>query len=126
MDKACICRIRDIYKAIARFESEVEKTFSLNINELTLLCILAEKQCLSSGELTRELSLSASNTSKVIGALEAKGHVKRRLSKEDKRSMLFTLTPKGTAILSDVCCHRLQIPPEIAPLLDPVEGSRAE
>ena len=44
MDNSCICQIRNIYKAIIRFENELDKQFGLNINEGMLLCLLQDAE----------------------------------------------------------------------------------
>ena len=42
MNKNCICRVRNVYRAIAAFETEFQKQLGLNINEAMLLCIVSE------------------------------------------------------------------------------------
>ncbi len=94
MDKK-LCKIRDVARAIAEFEQELQAELGINLNEAMLLCSLKEQDNLSSGEISQLLALKASNTSKVIGSVEDKGFVKRSSGKEDKRQMYFSLTRKG-------------------------------
>lgn len=61
-----LCKIRDLYRAIAEFETRFEKAHQLCLNEGMLLCCLSRKKRLSSGEIAEQLGLSNSNTSKVI------------------------------------------------------------
>ena len=42
MEKKKICKIREIYRAIAALESLFEKQYDLNINEAMLLCHLKD------------------------------------------------------------------------------------
>ena len=79
MNKNCICRIRNVYRAIAAFETEFQKQLGLNINEAMLLCIVSEKENISSGEIAEEMELSNSNASKVIASLEKSGYINRKL-----------------------------------------------
>ena len=61
-----LCKIRDLYRAIAEFETRFEKAHHLCLNEGMLLCCLSRKKRLSSGEIAEQLGLSNSNTSKVF------------------------------------------------------------
>ena len=80
MDRECICKIRDIYRNIAAFEAQLQRQLHLNMNDAMLLCIVAEHENISSGELADELQLTPSNASKVIASLEilsSERHVKK-------------------------------------------------
>ena len=74
-----LCKIRDLYRAIAEFETRFEKAHQLCLNEGMLLCCLSRKKRLSSGEIAEQLGLSNSNTSKVIRSVEDKGYIERNL-----------------------------------------------
>ncbi len=87
-----LCKIRDLYRAIAEFETRFEKAHHLCLNEGMLLCCLSRKKRLSSGEIAEQLGLSNSNTSKVIRSVEDKGYIERNLGDCDKRQMYFSLT----------------------------------
>ncbi|WP_294619131.1 MarR family winged helix-turn-helix transcriptional regulator [uncultured Bacteroides sp.] len=90
-----LCRIRDIYRAIAEFEVKFMQEFDLSLNEGMLLCTLLNTPKLTSGEIAEVLGLSASNTSKVIRSVEEKKLIVRLVGKADKRQMHFALTPEG-------------------------------
>ena len=70
-----LCKIRDLYRAIAEFEIRFEKVHHLCLNEGMLLCCLSKKKRLSSGEIAELLGLTNSNTSNVIRSVEDKGYV---------------------------------------------------
>lgn len=110
MNKNCICRVRNVYRAIAAFETEFQKQLGLNINEAMLLCIVSERENISSGEIAEEMELSNSNASKVIASLEKCGYINRKLCKEDKRCMRFSITKKGQELLTKVNCEKFQLP----------------
>ena len=61
-----LCKIRDMYRAIAEFEARFEKVYQLGLNEGMVLCCLSRMEKLSSGEIAEQLNLTNSNTSKVI------------------------------------------------------------
>ncbi|GAE19309.1 N-acetylglucosamine related transporter [Bacteroides pyogenes DSM 20611 = JCM 6294] len=71
-DMETLCRIRDIYRAVIAFESEMEKKHHLCLNEGMLLCSLSKVDRLSSGEIAETLGLTNSNASKVIRSVEDK------------------------------------------------------
>lgn len=52
-----LCKIRDLYRAIAEFETRFEKVHHLCLNEGMLLCCLSKKKRLSSGEIAELLGL---------------------------------------------------------------------
>ena len=110
MNKDCICKIRNVYRAIATFEDTLQRQFGLNINEAMLLSTVAGHENISSGEIAEELSLTHSNASKVIVALENSGLIRRKLCKEDKRCMRFGITQKGKDLLTHVNCDQVQVP----------------
>lgn len=90
-----LCKIRDVYRAIAEFEVQFTQQYDLSLNEGMLLCTLVNRPKLTSSEIAEALGLSASNASKVIRSVEDKKLVTRLIGKEDKRQMHFTLTSEG-------------------------------
>lgn len=116
-----LCKIRDIYRAVAAFELEFEKAHNLCLNEGMLLCTLSKTERLSSGELAESLGLTTSNTSKVIRSVEIKGLVERVLGVVDKRQMYFSLTPKGKQALSQIKCNEQDIPNLLKDILKTTE-----
>jgi DNA-binding MarR family transcriptional regulator len=108
MDK--LCRIRDLQRAVNRFETDFEKLYGVCLNEGMALCSLARAGRLSSGELGELLGLSMSNTSKVINSIERKGFVERAIGIDDKRRMFFVLTPEGCDLLETIDCEKTGIP----------------
>ena len=100
-----LCRIRDIQHAIAAYETAFERQFGVCLNEGMTLCSLDGGGKLSSGRLGELLGLSPSNTSKVLRSVEAKGYVAREVSPEDRRQMLFSITPAGRALVQTLHCE---------------------
>ena len=78
MDNSCICQIRNIYKAIIRFENELDKQFGLNINEGMLLCLLQDAEPMLAKDIADKMNLTKSNTSKVIASLEKRQYIERK------------------------------------------------
>lgn len=90
-----ICVIKDIYKALYQFEKAFSEVHEITINEAMLLCCLKDNEAKSAGTICEYIGLSNSRVSKVITSVENKGFIHRSISKEDKRQMFFSLTPKG-------------------------------
>lgn len=112
-NEGILCKIRTMYKLIALFETELESKYSVSLNEGMLLCILSKQKQLSSGEIAEQLSLTTSNASKVIKAVESKKLIRRVIGKSDKRQMYFSITEKGLNILSNIKCADLNLPDEL-------------
>lgn len=97
-----LCKIRDVYRAIAEFEVQFTQMYDLSLNEGMLLCTLLNTPKFTSSEIAEALGLSASNTSKVIRSVEGKKLITRLIGKEDKRQMRFSLTTEGKNRISDI------------------------
>lgn len=97
-----LCKIRDVYRAIAEFEVQFTQMYDLSLNEGMLLCTLPNTPKLTSSEIAEALGLSASNTSKVIRSVEGKKLITRLIGKEDKRQMRFSLTTEGKNRILDI------------------------
>ena len=110
MDSSNICRIRDTYRAIIAFEAYVEEHYDLNLNEAMLLFALSERTQMTAGEVAEALGLTHSNTSKVIASAERQRLIKRRMDKDDKRRMFFTLTPGGEERLATLKSDTMELP----------------
>ena len=121
MNQECIRRIRNIYRTIAQFEASLQQELGLNINEAMLLCLVADKAHISSGEIAEELNLTPSNASKVIASLEKDGLIRRKTCKNDRRCMKFCITSKGEERLHRLNCDSLQLPCSLQKLSEQVE-----
>jgi len=113
-----LCKIREINRAVAAFETEMERMYHLSLNEGMLLCSLSKVERLSSGEIAESLALTNSNASKVIRSVENKGLIKRLMGRTDKRQMYFSLTPQGEQALNEVRCDRIKLPDLLKDLLN--------
>ena len=97
-----LCKIRDIYRAIAEFEVQFMQLYDLSLNEGMLLCTLLNRPKLTSSEIAEALGLSASITSTVIRSVEDKKLITRLIGREDKRQMHFALTVEGKSRITDI------------------------
>lgn len=123
MDNNCICKLRNVYRAIIGFENQLEQLVGLNINEAMLLCLLSDEVTRLAGEIAEQLGLTRSNASKVIASLEKQSLIRRQACKEDSRCQRFHITKKGREVLERIHCGDLQMPPELAALgIDPTHA----
>jgi len=102
-----LCDLKKVFRAIYRFETTLKREFGLSINEALSLCSL-ESGPKNSNELARDLGISLSRISRVLGSLEHKGLVRREVTAEDKRKVLFSLLPAGKKRLNEL--HRKKPP----------------
>lgn len=110
MDSSCLCRIRDVYRAILNFEQYFEQHYDLNLNEAMLLCTLSARSSQTAGEVAEALGLTNSNASKVIASAEALKLIKRQMCKDDKRRMRFSLTALGEERLARLQADDIEVP----------------
>ena len=90
-----LCKIRELQRAVNRFEAALERSHGICLNEGMALCSLSKAGRLSCGELGEMLGLTPSNTSKVLRSVEG----------NDKRQMYFSLTEKGRVLLGSINCE---------------------
>lgn len=105
-----LCRIRDLYRSIAEFETLFHSKYNLTLNEGMLMCVLLTEGELSASCLAEKLGLGFSNMSKVISSVEKKGYIGRKLGETDKRQMYFYLTPAGDEMMHKISCCDIEIP----------------
>lgn len=95
-----ICTIKDIYKTLYQFEKAFAECNGMTINEAMILCCLKDGEAKTAGALSEFVGLSNSRISKVINTVEGKQLICRLINPNDKRQMLFSLTPEGRACIA--------------------------
>ncbi|MCI1779296.1 MAG: MarR family transcriptional regulator [Bacteroidales bacterium] len=118
MNESPLCKIREINKAIAEYETIIVRDYGLSLNEGMLLCCLSEKGTISSSDIAKALGLTCSNTSKVIKSVESKNLIRRYMSDEDKRSMLFSITSEGEKKMRQLLSDTENIPDALKKILN--------
>jgi len=104
-----LCEIRDLQKALEKYEQSFEKINGLSLKEGMLLCCIAEAE-FNASELATKIDLTCSNCSKVINSVEKKGLIQRMLGTNDKRNMFFSLTEAGKLQLDAIKLNKIEIP----------------
>lgn len=116
-NKISLCKIKDLQREILQFETIFQHKFGLSLNEGMALCTLSSEKELTCGALCEKLSLSPSNTSKIISHLEKRGFVTREFGETDKRQMIFSLTKTGETILQKIEDASFEIPEHLSKII---------
>lgn len=82
-------------KAIARRRMG---TFGLTYTEMLLLTTLMQRRTLTVGELATDLGIALATVSRLLGKLEDKGYVGRRVHSGDRRCVQVRLGPRGRGL----------------------------
>ena len=116
-----LCKIRDVYRAIAEFETQFIQQYNLSLNEGMLLCALLDNPRLTSGEIAEAFGLTHSNTSKLIRSVEEKKLIARIIGKVDKRQMYFSLTAEGKEQIHTIKNSNHKMPALLQQVVDMLE-----
>ena len=76
---------------------------------------------LDQSALAARLGVDRNSTSLLVGSLETKGLVARRVSDADRRARLIRLTPKGERLLNKLHPPALELQQQVLDVLDPAE-----
>ena len=105
-----LCKIRDLQRAVMRFEADFEAHYGISLNEGMTLCTLSGSERMCPGELGEALGLTPSNMSKVLRTVESKGLAAREMCCRDRRQIFYSLTPQGRELLASVHSSEMEIP----------------
>ena len=108
MDK--LCRIRDLQRAVMRFEADFEAHYGISLHEGMTLCTLSQCEKMCPGELGEALGLTPSNMSKVLRSVESKGLAVREMCCKDRRQFFYSATPQGRRLLETLDCASFELP----------------
>ncbi len=107
-----LCTLKEVFKLIYVFEEQLKNEFDLSINETLTLCALSgeNKEVKCSGVMADEIGISVSRMSRVFSSLEDKSLIVRKIGKDDKRKMVFTLSEKGKKKLEKMNNSNIKVP----------------
>lgn len=97
-----ICKLKDLYKSLYKFEKAFQNRYDVTINEAMVLCNLYNGESHTAREISDYIGLSASRVSKIINAVEVRGYIERSIGDVDKRQMVFKLTVPGLQKISEM------------------------
>lgn len=90
-----LCRIRELQRAVNRFEAALERSYGICLNEGMALCSLSESRTSLLRGAGRNAGAYSVEHLEGARSVEGKGYVNRELGTNDKRRMYFSLTEKG-------------------------------
>ena len=111
-----ICVMRDVFKAMARFEDSFEKVYKISLNEAMILCALQEAS--PKNMTATSLSKRTELTSKMLRILEEKELIVRTLGEVDRRLMQFHLSQNGKKLVGELELEKVEIPELLKPLFE--------
>ncbi len=110
---------RVIFKSANRHFHEVEKKAGIGGASLWALAEILDSNHLTVSALAKAMSVHQSTASNLIEKLEAKGHVVRIRSLEDRRVVHLALTDQGREVLSKAPPPYRGVLPEALMHMDP-------
>jgi len=78
-------------------EERIQRELGLSPAEFNALVVTEDGSEITGCEFAEQMALSPSRGSRVLNRLVTDGYVNTRLSPHDRRTILISLTPKGTA-----------------------------
>ena len=117
-----ICVMRDVFKAMARFEDAFEKVYQVSL--AMILCALQEASPnnMTATSLSKRTELTPSHASKMLRILEEKELIVRTLGEEDRRLMQFHLSQSGKKLVRQLALEKVEIPELLKPLFESVDS----
>jgi DNA-binding MarR family transcriptional regulator len=76
---------------------------------------------LDQSALAARLGVDRNSTSLLVGSLESKGLLDRRVSDADRRARLIRLTPRGQKLFSKLNPQAIELQQQVLEVLDPAE-----
>jgi transcriptional regulator, MarR family len=112
--------MRDVFKAMARFEDSFEKVYKISLNEAMILCALQEAspKNMTATSLSKRTELTPSHASKMLRILEEKELIVRTLGEVDRRLMQFHLSQNGKKLVGELELEKVEIPELLKPLFE--------
>lgn len=116
----CICLMRELMISIRDLEQQLMESAQCDLNQAMALCVISGEP-VSASEVSARIGLLPAHTSKLLSAVEDRGWIGRRLGREDKRKVFFSLTRKGEQKLAEIRSLNLSVPELLQPLFEGAE-----
>ncbi len=107
--------MRDLLLAFSQLESQLVEEHGVSLKEAMVLCSIGQ-ETVTASMIVERTGLNPSHISKIIGAVEKRGLLKRQLGEKDKRQMLFTLTEDALTCLQGIRQKGVDVPEFLRPL----------
>lgn len=94
-------------------EERLAQQFSISVPEFRTLRVFRTDRQLQVKELLERVNLSGSRLSRILESLEERGFLTRSIDPDDRRSIVVTLTKKGSTMAKNLEERYIQIHEEI-------------
>ena len=95
-----------VLKSAALLNKEIESHFGMSSARILTLLAFTEKEIMRMSELSEEMSLTTSTSTRMIDSLVKEGFVERGYDKFDRRLVTVGLTGNGKKIAKDIKAFR--------------------
>jgi len=95
-----------VLKSAALLNKEIESHFGMSSARILTLLAFTEKEIMRMSELSEEMSLTTSTSTRMIDSLVKEGFVERGYDKFDRRLVTVELTGNGKKISKDIKAYR--------------------
>jgi DNA-binding MarR family transcriptional regulator len=100
--------LKQLFNELVRFETEIwnaidarlQAEHGLPLSRFEPMRVIASITNCRVHDIAAALSLTTGGTSKIVDAIEAAGHCRRRPNPDDRRSSIVELTPPGRRLLA--------------------------
>ncbi len=94
-------QINKSWRRLKKLNQDFQEQADISLDEAIVLCCLSQ-HCKCQGDVADETGLSITQASRVLSRLENKSLIHRSIGNDDKRKMIFTITPDGRQTLEIV------------------------
>ena len=98
--------MKGVLKSVTLLNKEIESHFGMSSARILTLLAFTEKEIMQMNELSEEMSLTTSTSTRMIDSLVKEGFVERGYDKFDRRLVTVGLTVNGKKIAEDIKAFR--------------------
>ena len=98
--------MKGVLKSVTLLNKEIESHFGMSSARILTLLAFTEKEIMQMNELSEEMSLTTSTSTRMIDSLVKEGFVERGYDKVDRRLVTVGLTVNGKKIAEDIKAFR--------------------
>ena len=113
----CICKMRELCKAISCLEDSLMTAYGVSLNEAMVLCCISGERA-TAGYISQATGIKSSHLSKVLRSVEEKDIITRAFGDKDKRQVYFTLTQEAAELINSIKRVGIPIPELLKPFFD--------
>ena len=93
-------------RLVKKLRKKSETGTALSLTERSTMSLLDQHGELLPNQLAGMEQITNQSMSQILKHLDELGYIKRKISKEDRRNSIITLSPKGTSLLRQVQSER--------------------